>query len=312
MSTRIRYSILFVIMTTVVMLISACSQTTTGTTTSSLTPLQVLQNSSNAMQKLKSSHMEIQLTNNIQTSGTNAAATVGTTNPAVTPTVTGTPAPQNLTVSVKGSGDQVLPDQQLNLTVTSLNGTTNLSEVTQGDKLYVKNEQGQWYVLNQSTLQNYVGNPLAGLKLDQNALLGLATQASITDHGTEALNGVNLRHISADLNKDALKQLLNSNPDLKSTLGQQNIDTLIDHTKSFKSTIDVWIDESQFYIHRTQFKLNMLADTAGMGSEVPKTILTNFDTTVDLSKFNQPVTFNVPTNATPTDNPGAVFGIGKP
>jgi hypothetical protein len=176
----------------------------------------------------------------------------------------------------------------------------------------VQNEQKQWYVMNKSTLQNYVGNPFAGVNINQSDLLGLVTQANITDYGTQALNGVNLRHISADLNKDALKQLLSNNPDLKSTLGQQNINTLLDHTKSFKSTIDVWIDEAHFYVHRTEFKLNMVADTTGMGSGVPKTISTNLDTTVDLSKFNSPVTLNIPSNATPTDNPGAIFGLGKP
>jgi hypothetical protein len=308
MSMRTQYGFLFAAMLSVILFISGCSQTTTGTTTSSLTPLQVLQNSSNTMQKLKSSHIEIQLTNNTQTSGgTNATPVAGTKNP------TGTPVPQNVNITVKGSGDQVLPDQQLNLVVTSLNQTTNLSEVTQVDKLYVKNAQGQWYVLNKSTLQNYVGsNPFAGMNIDQNTLLGLVTQANITDHGTEALNGTNLRHISADLNKNALKQLLSNNPDLKNTLGQQNIDSLLNHTKAFKSTIDVWIDEAQFYIHRTEFKLNMVADTTGLSGEIPQTISTNFDTTIDLSKFNQPVTFTVPSSATPTDNPGAIFGVGKP
>ncbi len=307
MSTRTKYGFLFLLMMAVVLLVSACSQTTTGTTTSSLTPLQVLQNSTNAMQKLKSSHVEIQLTNNTQTTGSSTTATAG-----ATPTASGTPAPQNVTVTIKGSGDQVLPNQQLNLAITALNQTTNVSELTQGNKLYVRNAQGQWYVMDKSALQNEVGNPFAGVNINQSDLLGLVTQANITDYGTQALNGMNLRHISADLNKDALKQLLSNNPDLKSTLGQQNIDTLLNHTKSFKSTIDVWIDETQFYIHRTEFKLNMVADTTGMGSNMPKTISTNLDTIVDLSKFNTPVTLNVPTNATPTNNPGAIVGLGKP
>lgn len=102
--------------------------------------------------------------------------------------------------------------------------------------------------------------------------------------------------------------MLNNNPDLKSTLGQQNIDTLLNHTKSFKSTIDVWIDETQFYVYRTELKLNMVADTTGIRNEVPQIVSTNLDTIVDLSKFNQPVTFTVPSNATPT----TVIGIGKP
>lgn len=302
-----QYGFLALLLLVVVLLVSACSQTTSGTTTSSLTPLQVLQNSSNAMQKLKSSHVEIQLTNNTQTTGASATATT-----SATPTTAGTPAQQNVTISIKGSGDQVLPNQQLNLAITALNQTTNVSELTQGDKLYVRNAQGQWYVMDRSTLQNYVGNPFAGVNINQSDLLGLVTEANITDYGTQSLNGTNLRHISANLDKNALKQLLSNNPDLKSTLGQQNIDTLLNHTQSFKSSIDVWIDETQFYIHRTEFKLNMVANTTGLSSNVPKTISTNLDTIVDLSKFNAPVTLNVPSNATPTNNPGAIIGLGKP
>lgn len=301
-----KYGFLALLLMAVVLLVSACSQTTSGTTTSSLTPLQVLQNSSNAMQKLKSSHVDIQLNNNTQTTGASATTT------SATPTASGTPVPQNVTISIKGSGDQVLPNQQLNLAITTLNQTTNVSELTQGDKLYVRNPQGQWYVMDKSTLQNYVGNPFAGVNISQSDLLGLVTEAHITDYGTQSLNGLNLRHISADLDKNALKQLLSTNPDLKSTLGQQNINTLLDHTQSFKSTINVWIDETQFYVHRTEFKLNMVANTTGLGSDVPKTISTNLDTIVDLSKFNSPVTLNVPSNATPTNNPGAIIGLGKP
>jgi hypothetical protein len=34
----------------------------------------------------------------------------------------------------------------------------------------------------------------------------------------------------------------------------------------------------------------------------------NFDSIVDLSNFNQPVTITLPVNAIPTDNPFNIFG----
>src|SRR5437762_11479766 len=100
MKSRYIYPLLFLLMTA--LLFSACSQpiTTPGATgTSSLTPLQVLQKSADVMKQLKSSHVEIQSTNNLQSSGATG-----------TSTIEGTPVPQNASVSIKGSGDQALPD----------------------------------------------------------------------------------------------------------------------------------------------------------------------------------------------------------
>jgi hypothetical protein len=300
-----RYIVLFFSLITTVLFISACSQPITGPGTgtgSSLTPLQVLQKSANAMQQLKSAHVDLQSTNNLQ--GANATATTGT--PAATAT-TGTPTPMTFALTITGSGDEALPDQeQLSLTV---NQNTHLTEIVQGDKVYVQNAQGQWYVLDKSAFQGAVGNPFSGVNFDQNSLLALIQHTQITDHGTQALNGQNLRHITAVLDKEGLRQLLQDNPQLAGNLGQQNIDAMLNNTKSFLSSIDVWIDETQFYVHRTELKLNLTADTNGTAS-LPPTITANLDTTVDLSKFNVPVTITPPANATPTTNPGAIFGLG--
>jgi hypothetical protein len=300
-----RYIVLFFSLITTVLFISACSQPITGPGTgtgSSLTPLQVLQKSANAMQQLKSAHVDLQSTNNLQ--GANATATTGT--PAATAT-TGTPTPMTFALTITGSGDETLPDQeQLSLTV---NQNTHLTEIVQGDKVYVQNAQGQWYVLDKSAFQGAVGNPFSGVNFDQNSLLALIQHTQITDHGTQALNGQNLRHITAVLDKEGLRQLLQDNPQLAGNLGQQNIDAMLNNTKSFLSSIDVWIDETQFYVHRTELKLNLTADTNGTAS-LPPTITANLDTTVDLSKFNVPVTITPPANATPTTNPGAIFGLG--
>ena len=292
MSLQKRVPILAVAMVGIVLLISACSQpTSTGSnSSSSLSVGQVLQKSANAMKQLKSSHVNLQSTTNIQT-GTGTAPK-GT--------------PQVVSVRIKGDGDQQLPDQeQLNLT---LDNNTNVAEILQGNKVYIKNNQGKWYVLDKTAFQNSVGNPFSGFTIDQNSLLGLLQDIKLTDHGTKSLNGVSLRHITAQLDKTALQQLLNSDPQLKNTFGQLNIDTVINNTKSFLSTADVWIDETNFYVHRSELKVNLAADTSAVGNGAPASVKTALDLIVDMSKFNNPVTITPPTNATPTNNPAAVLG----
>ena len=319
-----RYLILALTLISTVMFISACSQPITGPTTgttSSLTPLQVLQKSANAMQQLKSAHAEIQSSNSVQSSNatatvatSTATATTGTSTSTSTP-ASSTPIPTTSSLTIKGSGDEALPDQeQLNLTI---NQNTHLAEIVQGNKVYVQNAQGQWYVLDKSAFQGIVANPFAGVNFDQNSLLALIQHTQITDHGTQSLNGQNLRHITATLDKEGVRQLLNDNPQLAGSLGGQNIDAILNNTKSFLSSVDVWIDESQFYVHRTELKLNLVADTSGLNgtptataTPQPSSITTNLDTVVDLSKFNVPVVITPPTNAIPTNNPGAIFGLG--
>lgn len=307
MALRKHYTILFMLMVAIALLITACSQTVTGPTTggSSLTPLQVLQKSADAMKQLKSSHIDLQSNTSLQTSDT-ATPSVGT----------GTPTPSNITINITGTGDeaftsdQATPDQeQLTLNIGQ---AAKVAEIVQNDKIYVQNPQGQWFVLNKSDFQGSIGNPFSGVNLDQNSLLGLLQHTKITDHGDENLNGQSLRHITADLDKTALRQMLNDNPQLQGALGQQNLDTVMNNLKSFQSSIDVWIDETQFYVHRTELKLNLVANTSTNESAAPSTATTNLDTIIDLSKFNQPVTITPPTNATPTNNPGAIFGFGRP
>ncbi len=282
---------------------SACGSTvTTPGSGSSLTPLQVLQRSADAMKQLKSAHVEIQNTSNVQTSGATSA----------TPTTTGTPSANNITVKLTGSGDEALPDQeQLKLTI---NQGTTLSEILKGEKVYIQNTQGKWYVFDKTSLQGAVGNTFSGFNIDQNTLIGLIQHAKITDHGTQQLNGQNLRHITADLDKTALSQLLKDNPQLSGGISQQNIDAVLNKTKSFQSSVDVWIDETQFYVHRTEFKLSLDADTSSLSGTptvagtVPTNVTSNQDSIIDLSKFNVPVTITPPTNATPTNDPTVILG----
>ncbi len=294
MTIQKNYGMLLLALGMVALLISACSQTTASTPTSNYTPLQVLQKSEHAMKQVTSSHIVIQSNDNVQASGT------------PTTTTSGTSLPDNVNLSISGTGDQSQQGgQQLALEINTL----KLSEVVQGNNIYVENPQGKWYVLNKSNFQG-LASPFSGVTIDQNTLLGIIQNVQITDHGIQSLNGQNLRHITGSLDKTALAQLINENAQLKSQFGQQDITTLLNNTKSFQASVDLWIDESQFHLHRTQLVVNLTADTSAITHSAVSTTSVQINTTLDLSKFNEPVTITIPTNATPTNNPATILGIG--
>ncbi|HVB22833.1 MAG TPA: hypothetical protein VNG51_12890 [Ktedonobacteraceae bacterium] len=278
------------------LLISACSSTGSSGSSSNLTVLQVLQNSAKAMQQLKSSHIDFSLTGSVQSSGT--------------ATPTSSTSPSSVNFSVKGSGDEALPNQE-SLHITTAQGT-NLAEIVLGNKVYIQNTKGQWYVLDKSSLQGITGNPFSGIDVsNMNDILALAQHAQITDHGDQNLNGQSLRHITIALDKQGLQQLLTQNGQLASVIGQQAVNAIINGTQGFNSTLDIWIDETHFYVHRTELKLNVNANlsvaTATTGGNVPANVSTTIDSIVDLSKFNEPVTITAPANAIPTTNPVSIF-----
>ncbi len=275
--------------------ISACSSTGSSGSSSNLTVLQVLQNSATAMQKLKSSHIDFSLT--------------GSANASATATPTSTSSPSSASFSVKGNGDEALPNESLH--ITTMQGS-NLAEIVLGSKVYVQNAKGQWYVLDKSSLQGMTGNPFSGIDTSNiTDILALAQHAQITDHGDQTLNGQSLRHITIALDKQGLQQLLTQNGQMASVIGQQAVNTIINGTKGFNSTLDIWIDETQFYVHRTELKLNVNANlsaaTATTGGNVPANVSTTIDSIVDLSKFNETVNITAPANAIPTTNPVSIF-----
>lgn len=305
MKAQKNFSFMFLFMVVLALVVSACSQTTAGmgTKSSDLTTQQVLQKSADAMKKLKSSHIELKTDTSIQTvEGKDKA--------------TNKPLATNVNATVVGSGDQQGPDQQqINLTTTLGQTTTKLAEVISGSKIYIQNAQSKWYIIDKDKYSAGNTNPFSGMTLDQNSLLGIIQNIKVDDHGADKENG-NLRHITATLDKEAFNQLLTANPRLKSSLSQQNIDMVLKSTKQFLAVVDVWIDESKFYVHRTQLKLDVVSDASAIAigtsaSNVPSAVNISLKMVVDLSKFDQPITITVPTNATPTSDPAAIFGLAK-
>jgi hypothetical protein len=310
-----KHFLLLVALATVLLLISACSPLG-GSGGSNLTVLQLLQNSSKAMSQLKSAHIDL------KANGSGQAIT--STSTPTTTTATPTATVNNVTFNLIGSGDEALPNVEEMQFDVSQNGatttptTSHLEQIVQGDKVYIKNAKGQWYVLDKSVLKGYVDNPFSGVKSpDLTELIGLLEHTQITDNGIQSLNGQNLRHITIAMDKEALKQFLSNNQQLIDILGQQNLNAVIDNTKTFSSTVDLWIDEATAYVHRTELKFNLGVDAGKLSQSitptvttviVPANVTTKFDSIVDLSKFNESVTVTTPKGAIPTNDPTTVFG----
>ena len=259
------------------------------------------------MTQLKSAHFDLNVAGNLLAN-------------AFSIPTTATPAAGQVNVNVTGSGDEKLPDQQSIKVIIRQNAAgqnINLSEILLGNKVYIQNPKGQWYVLDKSVLENAIGNPFSGINVDPLSLLGLIQNANLTDYGTELLNGQGLRHISAGLDKAGLKLLLTSNPQLSKLFRQQNITNVIDHAKTFQASIDLWIDETNFYVHRAELKFDLDEDLSSPGnSATPPPVLvsslaTHFDSITNLSNFNQPVTITPPAHAIPTNDPLSIFSPGS-
>lgn len=297
-----RYIFGLLLTVAVLLIVSACGPGSTGS--SGQTPAQILQNSSHAMKQLKTIHVDMKMTAN--------AGAIG-----LTPTP-GSTTPTNITFNINATGDEVLPDQvSLKLTVSGFSALNlSLAEVLKGDKVYIQNSKGQWYIIDKSKIIGSNSNPLSSASVpDFSKLLDLGQHAQITDHGDQSLSRETLRHITVTLDKDGLKQLLESTGQLNSLTGtnQQRFEQFMNSIKNFEAILDFWIDETTSYVHRVEMKFNLNLDTSsfvtpGTTSNAPSAITLAFDTTIDLSKFNDTsIIVTAPANAIPTDNPSTIF-----
>jgi hypothetical protein len=268
-----RYALLFLGLVLVMMIVSACSQSSRSTS-SSLAPLEVLQKSANAMKNLKSLHFDLDGTFQVNGAINISSQTLS-----------------NTMVTVKGSGEQSIPDkqQEIDLTMTTPDLSTRVSDVVINDKVYLKIGQGQWYVVDKSSFNytdgSYVGGVFSSTTtIDYNNLLSLIEDTEFTDHGIENLNGQSLRHITANIKQDALQQVVSDN-------------LYLNIVKNGSASADVYIDENEFYVHRVVWKANPGTDDNSTTTSATPGL------TIDLSKFNQPVTVTEPANAIPLTDP---------
>jgi hypothetical protein len=288
------------IMVAVLLLVSACGG-------SSVTAGQLLTNSANAMKQIKSLHLDMTANESFSISGLPSSSSTSST-------------PSNESITINASGDEVLPDQtSLKLTTSGI-GKFSFAEIVKGNQLYLQNAQGQWYVMDKSTLAgstSSISSLLSNASVpDFNKLLNLVQKdVTVADHGDETLNGASLRHITVTLDKNGLAKLLTSTDQLKGVAGQ-SINTMLNSLSNFSASLDFWFDESTSYIHRFEMKFNMALDlskftspTTSTTTGTPSGISIKADIAVDLSRFNDSsIKITAPANAIQTDNPGVIFG----
>lgn len=293
--------IVFTVMTA--LLVVACAPGNPGSTSASdYTPQQVLEQSAEAMQKITSSQLAFDTT--LHLSG--LPTEIGTET-SETPTA----LPSELDISVTGTGVQALPEQmQLDLNITSGDQTTETSQILDRNHVYVKNAQDEnWYVMDRQVFEESASNLYSGYNIDQQTLLASLQTIALEDKGLEDRDGQQLRHIHATLTEEDVKRLLDENPQLKNQFSMTDIDTLLENVQTFSTTIDLWIDEQDFYLHETQFTLDLSTAT---DSESTDGVTVALDMNLKLSEFNQPVNITPPAEAVPIDSPEDIYTPATP
>src|SRR5258708_13342671 len=307
---------MFGLLATVAMLLimSACSLGSGRTGRGSegrKTGAKVLQNSGNKMKQLKGIHLNLQVKTKI------VAVDLKPTPGSTTPT--------NINLNINANGDAVMPGQvSLKLNIGGFSGLTlNLAAILKGDKAYIQNSKGQWYMMDKSRLlgSNASSNPLSSATVPNfNQLIDIGQHAQFTDHGDQSLHGQNLRHMTVTLDKNALKDLLNSTGQLKGLTGssQRVFKQFMNSIKNFQASLDFSLDESTPSLHRVEMKVNLKLDTRSFArpgttsSNMPSAVTLRSDTIVDLSRFNDSsITITAPANTIPTDNPSTIFSSSQ-
>jgi hypothetical protein len=230
---------------------------------------------------------------------------------------TASTATSNTTIKI--TGDEVLPGQgSYNYTQTATAGSTSLdtsfAELVTGNKLYLQNKLGKWYVLDSSAtgVQNLLSSNSGS---SASSVLKLTQNATYTDHGVTTLNGAKLRHLTVVLDKNALSdriktQIVNTLGASGLTISSQEETTLTNGIQLSDQSMELWIDDATSYLYRSTLNYKVSLDlsalsgtptTSTSGSSATALIITSAATT-DYSAFNKPVTLKAPADAISATN----------
>jgi hypothetical protein len=227
------------------------------------------------------------------------------------------PSQPTTTINLKNTGDLILPDQlsmQLNIGQANANPGLKLAEIETGQKVYIQNAKGKWFVLDNAAAEAGA-NPLAGANVSNyNNLIALAERARLSDNGNATMNGVTLRHITATFSDDALHDLLTATGQLNALPAQERtkMEQALKNAKLQNPELHLWIDESTSYVHRMELKFIMNVNNSATATKpaskaTPSASSTSIDTTIDYSKFNEPVKIVAPTGAVSTSDVSQIF-----
>lgn len=300
----LKKSFFFVTLTCLVLLLGACgtgagsgSATGSSTPVASLTPAQLLQRTATTMGQLKSVSYTM-------------SSVGGMTLPSFS---TASSKSSTISTTTKASGVAVPPaNAKLQLSMTILGQTLTFSEVVKGQKVYIQNQKGQWYVVDKSASQvsSFANTDVTGY----DKLLTLK-DVKVTDDGKTLLNGASMRHLTITFGKNALSDLMNTTGTLNNLTAseKQQMGKALQNMTIKNTVLDVWIDNTTAYLSRFQLQFDLNMDMSKLITPTPGTSASslsldmNQNTTIDYSKFNAPVTIATPSNATPTSNITKVF-----
>jgi hypothetical protein len=190
--------------------------------------------------------------------------------------------------SMKYDADMKKPHQlsvktSTDLQITTMDQKQNTDEVIDGDKLYMQNKLGKWFV---------IGNGAASTKpaVASEKFFQLAMQGKITDKGHVMMDGVQVRHITSVISNatsNSLSGMFGSN--LTNGAGSKNV------------TLDFWIDENTNYIHEITMRFAITTGSSRTTMTWDANVQENF------SNFNRPVTITIPTHAIPATSVNEVL-----
>ncbi len=242
-------------------------------------PQQTLANSATAMSKLNSVHFTLQTTISAQS----------------------TTSSGGVTATISGNGDVVRPNK-----VTAkfmLGQNQSLAVISTGDKVYVQENNGTWYVTNASTATSGMQKVFSQDLLSQlSSFITILKDATLTDHGNETVNGTSLDHITVTLDSQTLQALSSQINSLLPGAVQSNQNAIN------QASLDLWIDPTTSYIHQANLSLAVHLDLSkvpalsanGQTVKLPATVQpATVKLQLNLSNFNESVTINAPANAQP-------------
>lgn len=262
------------ILVVLLLLLTGCSAPSLAS--SSLSPAQMLQKSINAMSHLQSAHLDLQTDVSLPSDALMMNATINTS-----------------ALRVTGHGDVANPDK---VSLDLFMGNTPLLAVRNlGSKTYIQEKNGQWFFLEKSQIkdkeQSFFTQSLTQ-RLGQ--IMVVLQNARLTDEGQETLHGQSFEHITATLDGQALQALSTQFNGFLATHMPQAQNQLQ------QATLDLWLDQSTWYVHQAQLDLvaqvrTPLAGLHNTDSAIAEPV--ELKVLLNLSKLNQPVTIQAPANA---------------
>ncbi|HEU5376397.1 MAG TPA: hypothetical protein VFV38_13210, partial [Ktedonobacteraceae bacterium] len=237
-------------------------------------PSQTLKNSADAMSKLKSFHATFQSTEDVHTQGNGS------------------------TYTVNGTADAANSNQ---MQITLSNGSQSLAKVVStGQEVYAQRGTGSWYKTTNGKLPDGLQKYLSqGLPASVGQFLSALQNAKLVDKGQETPGNTPLDHITATLDPQSTQTFTSQLNGMLPSQWQSN------QNQIQRGVVDLWIDPATSYLHQmtidahAQVDQTVLSQATGQSANGSSAVPVDIKGQVNLSKFDQTNTIQVPKSATP-------------